>query len=805
MKRKFSKILGVGLTLSLIISLLLTAAPVLATSVDQIDADTAPDEISVAGTYTISYRADKVQTAGDTITILFPDDTDVTNAAVAATGIEFTSGFGTSSGNTTATAEVNDKDDRTVIITMTTMTGDIGVMADVQITITAVINPTEPGDYTLQVKTSDSTTYATSTSYEIEVPTVGGFVYVYNPSDILMATYGGSGALVDAAAYTDDEGFTLKVGPGTYVLTADVTLSGKNLTMESAEGAADTTIDGDGFGIKITTAKGITLDGFTIDDADEGVVISYEDATVTNCVITDATVAGIQIEIGGLDATVSNNVIEDCAIGINFTAIAATDMDDVDITGNTITETSGAGAIVFGGGSEDVDVTGNTITGNDNSGIYFADATPNVLCSDISISGNTISGNEEDGIEIAADNVAPTKLAIIGNDILDNGDDGIVAAIWDGASDYVMFNNITGNDGDSIVNLDTDVADTINARLNWWGTTDDDDFDETGLVDVEPWLEGTQESVAAGSKVAVNGATALDAKDAADVKVSGVADTTNTLEAAIISACRYTANPEAALEDGIAFYDVFILLETGFDTTDINAKIKLYDDAINSGSTANFWTGDFWAECSEQDARDGIIYVTVSDDTLPALDELEETIFGVASGEVEEEGLAAPVLLAPEVGDDEVSLTPTFAWGAVADADAYYFAFADNANFVLPLVKLEGDFSRLVVTAFAYVTELPYSTAYYWKVKAVSGLEAEGDLEESDWASGVFITKAEAEEPAPPVVVEEAPPVVIEPIVEVITPATTMITPSWIYVIIGVGAVLVIALLVLIVRTRRVA
>ena len=100
MKRKFSKILGIGLTLSLLISLLLTAAPVLASSVDQVDADTSPDEISVAGTYTISYRADKVQTAGDTITVKFPDDTDVTSAAVAGTtGVVFTSGFGTNSGN----------------------------------------------------------------------------------------------------------------------------------------------------------------------------------------------------------------------------------------------------------------------------------------------------------------------------------------------------------------------------------------------------------------------------------------------------------------------------------------------------------------------------------------------------------------------------------------------------------------------------------------------------------------------------------------------------------------------------------
>ncbi|MFC1897765.1 NosD domain-containing protein [Chloroflexota bacterium] len=792
MKRKFSKILGVGLTLALLASLLLTASPVLATSVDQVDADTAPDEISVAGTYTISYRADKVQTTADTITVLFPDDTDVTAAAVAGTtGVVFTSGFGTNSGNASAVGVVADKDDRTVIITLTTLTGDIGVMSDVQLKITGVINPTEPGMYTLDVKTSDSTTYAGSTEYKIETPTVGGFVYVYNPSDILMATYGGSSALNDAVGYYDDEGFEINVGPGTYVLTGNITLSGKNLTVQSADGNAETTIDSDGNDILITTAKGITLDGFTIDDAATGVSIGFEDATVTNCVITDATVAGVTILAAGLDATVSNNVIEDCAIGINFAAIAATDMDDVDITGNEITETSGTGGIVFGGGTANVDVTGNTITGNDNAGIYFADAAPNVLCSNISISGNTISLNEEDGIDVAADDVAPTKLAIIGNDILDNGDDGIVATIWDEVSDYVMFNNIIGNDGDSVVNLDT--TDEINARFNWWGTADDDDFDETGDVEVEPWLEGTQDSTVSGSKVAVNGATALDAKTAADVKVSGVADVAGAKEAAVISAAKYTTTPADALDDSLAFYDVFILLETGFDTTDVNAKLKFYDSAITSGSVASFWTGDFWAECSEQEARDGIVYVTVSDDTVPALDELEETMFGVASGEATD-AVTTPVLTAPEVGDSDVSLLPTFAWDTVAGADSYDFELADNALFVVPIIALSDGYPA---TAYTQVGALDYSTAYYWRVRAIDGDEM------SAWAASVFTTMVEPVEMAEEE--ETVAPPVIEPIVEVTVPPATPITPSWIYVIIGVGAVLVIALLVLIVRTRRVA
>ena len=151
--------------------------------------------------------------------------------------------------------------------------------------------------------------------------------------------------------------------------------------------------------------------------------------------------------------------------------------------------------------------------------------------------------------------------------------------------------------------------------------------------------------------------------------------------------------------------------------------------------------------------------------------------------------------------------------GAVAGAAGYYFELADNTTFVSPLVKLTGDYGRLIVTAYHYAPKLDYSSAYYWRVQAVSGTVEADTLAESAWASGIFVTMDEPEEPTPPIVIEPSePPVIeilpqpiIEPIVEVITPPATPITPAWIYAIIGVGAVLVIAVVVLIVRTRRVA
>jgi len=813
LKRKFSKILGVGLTLSLLISLLLTAAPV--SALTQPGVDVSPDEISVTGGYVITFQPSDELTAGDTITVRFPEDTVVPEQAVfnpdswdLAAGMGWIGGSEKAATTANITA-VSDEDDLTVVFTLVGA-DEIGETARVRIEFLTggthvITNPTEPGAYTLEVKTSEETDYVESEVYDIDAPVVGGFVYVYNPSNVLMATFGGSGALNDCVAYHNDDDFVIKVGPGTYVLTGNVTLSGEGLILESSEGAEDTIIDADTFGI-IVTGDDVIIQDFTIDDAGTAVNVSTGlDALITNCVITDATVAGIAIAATvDIDTTVSNNVIEDCATGITFAAGAPTDLGDVDITDNEITEANTLGAIVFAGGNVDIDITGNTITGNECSGIYFANG--GQTSSDIDIKNNTITLNEGSGIEIVEPTAAnaPADLIITGNDISANEDDGLVAASWDEAESYLMFNDIYDNESDAVDN-NCAADEEVNAYFNWWGSAVEDDFDGelAGDVNYEPWLLSTQATATAGFDAAVADASSLDAKDDCGVNVTGMDDDAGN-GADIIIALQYPANPEDAIDDAIAFYDVFVLLDdTVVALDEVSAKLKFYDGAITEASVASFWTGDFWAECSDQLARAGVLYVDLTEDTVPSFDEMGATPFVVVAGEAVT-ALAAPLLLAPAVGADDVALTPTFAWGAVADADGYDFQLASNADFVLPLTNLTGDAGRLTVTAYAYVGELPYTTPYYWRVKAVSATE------ESDWASGVFITMAEPEEATPPIEIVEqpaqpAPVITIEqPDIVVPLPDVASITPSWIYVIIGVGGLLVIAVIVLIVRTRRV-
>jgi len=110
-----------------------------------------------------------------------------------------------------------------------------------------------------------------------------------------------------------------------------------------------------------------------------------------------------------------------------------------------------------------------------------------------------------------------------------------------------------------------------------------------------------------------------------------------------------------------------------------------------------------------------------------------------------------------------------FTWDAVADATGYEFSLMNAATdaAVVSATSVSG-------TTYTYTGTLSYDTSYYWTVKAFKDTTAFGD------ATATFTTGAEG----------------------VVPPEPT--TPAWVWVIIAIGAILVIVTLVLIFRTRRV-
>jgi hypothetical protein len=150
----------------------------------------------------------------------------------------------------------------------------------------------------------------------------------------------------------------------------------------------------------------------------------------------------------------------------------------------------------------------------------------------------------------------------------------------------------------------------------------------------------------------------------------------------------------------------------------------------------------------------------------------------------------APTLYTPggiwQYSGIDVELMPAFSWESANTADGYQFVLADNAEFATPLVN-----ERVPESAYQLDFELEYNSNYFWRVMAYKGNEAI-----SRWSDvGAFTTIVAPTSPTPPVTVTQPaqPPTVVP------TPV-----PQWALIaIIAIGAVLIIAVIVLIVRTRR--
>jgi hypothetical protein len=173
----------------------------------------------------------------------------------------------------------------------------------------------------------------------------------------------------------------------------------------------------------------------------------------------------------------------------------------------------------------------------------------------------------------------------------------------------------------------------------------------------------------------------------------------------------------------------------------------------------------------------------------------------VRSFTVESLGAVAPDILAPVNGATGVGVMPSFSWSPSAGATEYRFVLAANVGLASPIVDV-----TIKNTGFAMPTELDLGKTYYWSVMAVAPVPGE-------WSAiANFTVKEKPEEAAPPVVITSVPPPQITitqpaPPPDIVIPPAPQppapIAPAYIWAIIIIGAVLVIAVIVLIVRTRR--
>jgi len=149
-------------------------------------------------------------------------------------------------------------------------------------------------------------------------------------------------------------------------------------------------------------------------------------------------------------------------------------------------------------------------------------------------------------------------------------------------------------------------------------------------------------------------------------------------------------------------------------------------------------------------------------------------------------------IVSPSGGASDVSVKPTFVWSPVTGATTYEIVVSDDPTFKIITFSRTTDRPN-----FASDEQLAYGTVYYWRVRSSAPATAV-----TPFVNGIFTTEAR---PVPPTT--QAPPVTVTnvtPTVTVSLPPPVEAIPAYLlWIIIGIGAILVIALIVLIVRTRR--
>jgi hypothetical protein len=166
-------------------------------------------------------------------------------------------------------------------------------------------------------------------------------------------------------------------------------------------------------------------------------------------------------------------------------------------------------------------------------------------------------------------------------------------------------------------------------------------------------------------------------------------------------------------------------------------------------------------------------------------------------------GINAPGRISPDNGAIGVSTSPALTWGSVAGVSSYEIVIATDSAFANVVDTKAG----LTSTVYTPAVALKPGTLYFWQVRAINGVTP------GAWVASAFTTATTSTGPVPtvtapaPTITVNAPTPVVT--VNVPTPQVTTIpgtsgTPAWAWVVIVIGAVLVIAVIVLIVRTRRV-
>jgi len=154
--------------------------------------------------------------------------------------------------------------------------------------------------------------------------------------------------------------------------------------------------------------------------------------------------------------------------------------------------------------------------------------------------------------------------------------------------------------------------------------------------------------------------------------------------------------------------------------------------------------------------------------------------FEVQGGERVEVSYLGVQPLGPAPGATGVPLSPGFTWSPYAKTTRYEFQLGKDAGMSDVVAE-----AKVSTTGYKYDGTLDWNATFFWRARGIEPTI-------TDWSPvSSFTTEKKPVEPTPPVQI-------VTP-----TPAEPVVTPAIIWAIIAIGAILVIAVIVLIVRTRR--
>jgi hypothetical protein len=739
---------------------------------------------------------------------------------------------------------------------------DLGAGALIGITITGVVNPTSPGDYTLTVATQTPTLIpielaATSAAFTITTPTLlplPGIVTGYNSAGHAMAQSTSINTCIAAAGV----GGRVEVGPGTYDEAVVCNVARQTIVGTGDPGTviitdADMLVAGSGT-VQVTAAgsaifkTGVTLENLTISPnmfVPQAIMVTITGAAsyvnLKDCTIGSGTTAAVDIETPTTAGT--RHSITDCTITAKHataTRVGVRTDGQVAISGTTIdvgaSKTTQAVQITDSTGNTSAlyptSVTNCTITGSSGLGIMIGsgtvtvkDSTLSTLTNAIDINGGTVKldGNTVDacgdwlvltGDAVTIDGAATTVNLY--NNTISNTDPfkyainvGAAAAPAAGAV-VAHFNNII----DNTKTISTPVA--VTATHNWWGSADGPSllsFGGAGVTSYKPVLGSS-----GADAEAVFGRSSLTAKTTLGVDVTCLAGTAAPAApgSITIGVSKYDSNPivttPTIIGTGsvVGYYDIYVvdaLAAAGVTSVQIKfyGAVSPYTKVMYAGGLGQQWaepTTVAGAPAWGVNVAGGYAYVTIVGNSNPSLAGLGGTPFVL----LEDKTVAPPALVEPAVGEYDISIEPMFTWGTVLGAIRYEITLSEDPTFSII------EWSYNVDSPFYKTDEaLRYNTTYYWRVRGVLAEPYQVGrawvTPATPWATGIFTTESEVVVEPDAIVVEPPKPEVnveIPPTKITVEPAAPAVPNYMLWVIIAVGAVLIIALIVLIVRTRRV-